>query len=240
MKTEIMQNATEIMNQTEEYRISTEPEVIEVESDDIYYRPKPYDTVKRILDFILSLIAIIVLSPLLLTVALVIFIDDPKGSPVYVSKRVGKGGKEFTFLKFRTMRVGADKMVDELMSQNEADGPAFKIQNDPRITRLGGFLRKTSLDELMQLFNILNGTMSIVGPRPPIPREVEQYTDRQRLRLAITPGLTCIWQIQPERNDISFDDWVEMDLKYIRERSFLLDVKLVLGTVKCVFGATGR
>lgn len=230
VKTNIIQDEVVLIEQPQ----------ITVENTEIFYRKKPYDFFKRIIDIILSLLAIIVLSPVLILVALVIFIDDPKGSPVYVSKRVGKDGKEFTFLKFRTMQIDADKRVDELMAQNEADGPAFKIKDDPRITRVGGFLRKTCLDELMQLFNILNGTMSIVGPRPPIPREVEQYNEYQKLRLAVRPGLTCIWQVQPDKNDLSFDEWVDMDLDYIKNRSLWLDIKLIFGTFKCVLFGMGR
>lgn len=130
--------------------------------------------------------------------------------------------------------------MEELLKENEMDGPAFKITNDPRITRVGKFIRKTSIDELPQLFNILKGDMSIVGPRPALPREVEQYSVYQTQRLFITPGLTCYWQIQPNRNDISFDEWVEMDIQYIRERSFLVDWKIIFKTIIVVLTKQGR
>ena len=198
-----------------------------------------YAFVKRVQDIMLSIFALIVLMPVLLVIALVIYIDDPKGSPIFCQIRCGKDGKPFKLYKFRTMCVDAEARLEELLQQNEVDGPAFKIKNDPRLTRVGGFLRKTCLDELPQLWNIVKGDMSIVGPRPPLPREVEQYTTYQRERLSITPGLTCFWQIHPNRNDVSFDQWMELDHKYIRERSFLVDWKIIFLTVKAVFRADG-
>ena len=128
----------------------------------------------------------------------------------------------------------------ELLSKNEMEGPAFKIKDDPRITRVGHFIRKTSIDELPQLWNILKGDMSIVGPRPPLPREVAQYTNYQMQRLYVTPGLTCYWQIQPHRNDLSFDEWLELDIKYIQNRSFLEDWKIILMTFGAVLGMNGE
>ena len=135
--------------------------------------------------------------------------------------------------------MNAEQMLEGLMDENEADGPAFKMKNDPRITRIGKFIRRTSIDELPQLFNILKGDMPIVGPRPPLPAEVEQYNDYQRQRLYVTPGLTCYWQIQPNRNDVKFDDWIELDIKYIKERSLRNDWKIMLKTVKVVFTRQG-
>lgn len=199
-----------------------------------------YRWLKRFQDIIFSLIAIIVLSPVMIITSIAIFIDDPKGIPVFSQVRVGRDGKKFKMYKFRSMVVDAEDRLPELLKNNEMDGPAFKITDDPRITRVGKFIRKTSIDELPQLFNILKGDMSIVGPRPALPREVEQYTVYQTQRLFITPGLTCYWQIQPNRNDISFDEWVEMDLQYIRERSFLVDWKIIFKTVITVFTNQGR
>ena len=199
-----------------------------------------YRWLKRFQDIIFSLIAIIVLSPVMIITSIAIFIDDPKGIPVFSQVRVGRDGKKFKMYKFRSMVVDAEDRLEELLKNNEMDGPAFKITDDPRITRVGKFIRKTSIDELPQLFNILKGDMSIVGPRPALPREVEQYTVYQTQRLFITPGLTCYWQIQPNRNDISFDEWVEMDLQYIRERSFLVDWKIIFKTIIAVFTKQGR
>jgi lipopolysaccharide/colanic/teichoic acid biosynthesis glycosyltransferase len=173
-------------------------------------------------------------------VALVVWLENPKVSPVYVQTRVGRHGKEFKMYKFRTMIPNADKMKDSLMSQNEMAGPVFKIKDDPRITKVGKILRVTSLDELMQFFNVLKGDMSLVGPRPPLPREVKEYTDYQRLRLLATPGLTCTWQISKNRNDIPFDQWVEMDLEYIDKRSFLTDIAIILKTPIAMLSATGQ
>ena len=198
-----------------------------------------YWMVKRTFDIVFSALAMILLSPVYLMLSLMIFLDDPHGSPIYVQERIGRKGKPFRFYKFRTMVVEADQMLDSLKDCNEKDGPAFKIKNDPRITRVGRFLRRTSLDELPQFWNVLRGDMSIVGPRPPLPREVELYTGYQMDRLLVTPGLTCYWQTRKTRDDISFDDWVALDIRYILERSFMLDLKLILLTVKVVLTGEG-
>ena len=199
-----------------------------------------YWVLRRAQDIVFSSIALVVLSPVMLLVALAVYIDDPKGSPIFSQIRCGRNGKPFKFYKFRSMCVDAEAKLDALLQQNEMDGPAFKIKDDPRITRVGKFIRKTSLDELPQLFNILKGDMSIVGPRPPLPREVEQYTDYQRQRLYVTPGLTCYWQVQPHRNDLSFDEWMELDIKYMKERSFLVDWKIIFKTVRVVLFGQGE
>ncbi|MDD3333903.1 MAG: sugar transferase [Eubacteriales bacterium] len=191
--------------------------------------------VKRTCDILGSLIALVLMLPISLPIMLLIFIDDPHGCPIFRQHRCGRGGKIFTMYKFRTMRADAVKLLDDLLDQNEMEGPAFKIKNDPRITRFGKLLRKTSLDELPQFWNILKGDMSLVGPRPPLPREVKMYDEYQFQRLYITPGLTCFWQIAPHRNDISFDDWLEMDIDYIIRRSFWLDVSILFKTVLAVF-----
>ena len=198
-----------------------------------------YWVLRRAQDIVFSSIALVVLSPVMLLVALAVYIDDPKGSPIFSQIRCGRNGKPFKFYKFRSMCVDAEAKLDQLLQQNEMDGPAFKIKDDPRITRVGKFIRKTSLDELPQLFNILKGDMSIVGPRPPLPREVEQYDAYQRQRLYVTPGLTCYWQVQPHRNDLTFDEWMELDIKYMKERSFLVDWKIIFQTVRVVLFGQG-
>lgn len=156
-------------------------------------KKRVYMCVKRVQDILLSALALVFLFPLLLLIALAVVIDDPKGSPIFSQIRCGKGGELFRLYKFRTMCADAEEHLEKLLPYNEMTGPAFKIKNDPRITRLGRFLRSTSLDELPQLVNILKGDMSIVGPRPPLYREVKEYTPYQRQRLAVTPGLTCFW-----------------------------------------------
>lgn len=203
--------------------------------------PKPiYDRFKRLFDLALSLIALIVLLVPCLLLALIIVIDSPGASPIYVQERVGKNGRKFRFYKFRSMVPNADQMLDSLLKYNEMNGPVFKMKDDPRITRVGRFLRRTSLDEIPQLLNVIKGDMSLVGPRPPLPREVKEYTPRQLQRLSVLPGLTCYWQVQPERNSLSFEEWVEWDLKYIRERRLRTDIKLLFLTVGAVVGQHGQ
>lgn len=200
----------------------------------------PYRIFKRIQDIILSAFALIVLFPVLLIIALIIVIDSPGASPIFVQTRIGKDGKPFVFYKFRSMHPNAEQMLDDLMHLNEMDGPVFKIKEDPRITRVGSFLRRSSIDELPQLVNILKGDMSIVGPRPPLPREVEQYDDYAKQRLWVTPGLTCYWQTQTARNTLGFEDWMELDVQYIKERSFLTDWKTIFKTIGVVLGMDGE
>lgn len=211
-----------------------------IDRGEVLHSKRRYWIGRRTQDIIFSMIAILVLWPVVLICAILIVIDSPGASPFFIQDRVGRDGKIFRFLKLRTMKPRAENMLDSLLDQNEMDGPVFKIKNDPRITRVGKILRKTSIDELPQLINVLKGDMSIVGPRPAIPREVEQYTAYQRQRLYVTPGLTCYWQIQPHRNDLSFDEWLELDLKYIRERSFLTDWKIILKTFGAVMGLNGQ
>lgn len=198
-----------------------------------------YEIIKRVFDVFVSVLGLIVLFLPLLIIALVIVIDSPGASPIYVQKRVGKNGKEFRFYKFRSMIPDAENMLGALLHENEMDGPAFKIENDPRITRFGCFIRKTGIDELPQLINVIKGDMSLVGPRPPLPREAEQYDERQRIRLSVTPGITCYWQVQPKRNSLPFDKWLELDIKYINERSLKTDIVILLKTVSAVFGMEG-
>ena len=195
---------------------------------------------KRIFDVTFSLLAVLFLFPFFVVIYLVIFIDDPHASPIFRQKRIGRHGKEFTMYKFRTMVANAEQMKKDLAEQNEMDGPVFKIKDDPRITRVGKFLRATSIDELLQLFNVLKGDMSLVGPRPPLPDEVACYSDYQRLRLVVTPGLTCFWQTSNDRNDIDFDDWVEMDIQYIEKRTSWTDLKIIAKTILVVINREGR
>lgn len=212
----------------------------EMNHKEVLSSKKMYETGRRIQDILLSLIAIVGLSPLMLLTALAILIDDPKGSPIFAQERVGRGGKPFRLLKFRSMCVDAEDKLAALRSDNEMDGPVFKIKDDPRITRVGRIIRKVSIDELPQLFNILKGDMSIVGPRPALPGEVAEYGEYERQRLLVKPGLTCYWQIQPRRNDISFDEWMELDIKYIQERSFAVDWKIIFKTFGAVLTRQGE
>lgn len=196
-----------------------------------------YWVLRRAQDIVFSLLALILLAPLALVISLAIVLDSPGDGAIFRQRRVGRDGKLFWLYKFRTMCPDAEKRLNELLKLNQMDGPVFKIKGDPRITRVGRFLRKTSLDELPQLLNVLRGDMSIVGPRPALPREVELYSDYQRQRLYVTPGLSCYWQIAPHRNEMSFDEWVALDLKYIQERSFWVDWKIIFKTFKvCLLG----
>ncbi|MCI8567226.1 MAG: sugar transferase [Lachnospiraceae bacterium] len=199
-----------------------------------------YTQIKRIFDIFFSFIGLAILSPVFIIIGLAVYLDDPHGSPVFFQSRIGKDGKPFTMYKFRTMVKGAEEMKPDMQKLNEMDGPVFKIKKDPRMTHLGSYLRRTGLDELPQLFNILRGDMSFVGPRPPLPEEVTCYSEYQKQRLSVLPGLTCTWQIMPNRNDISFYDWVEMDLDYIAHRSVLLDLKVICKTPMAMIHKGGR
>ena len=201
--------------------------------------PKPvYEVCKRIFDLVMSLLALILLSPVFLVVCIAIKREDG-GPAFYTSTRLTKGGKEFKMYKFRSMYVGADKKLDELLDKNEMEGPAFKMENDPRITKVGHFIRGTSIDELPQLINIIKGDMSIIGPRPPLPREVAQYTPYQMHRLDVKTGLACYHECEGRSDDKDFDSWVEADLRYIRERSMLTDIKIIFKTIKVVLTGKG-
>ena len=201
-----------------------------------------YRFTKRSFDIISSGLALILLSWLILLCLLIKWLEDFH-SPVYVSERVGKNGKIFKFHKIRTMCPNAEEMKQKLidMGLNEADPPAFKMKNDPRITKVGKFFRKTSLDELPQLWDIFRGKMSVVGPRPPIPSEVEQYTEEQMRRLEVKGGLLCLWQIQKNRNSLSFDEWVRLDIEYIERQSIWLDLKIIFkGFFMVIFDRSGE
>nr|WP_235434215.1 sugar transferase [Geobacillus stearothermophilus] len=192
---------------------------------------KGYLIAKRIMDICGALIGLICLSWLFLIVAILIKLEDPKGPVFFKQVRVGKDGKEFYMYKFRSMVTNAEELLESLLHLNETTGAMFKMKNDPRVTKIGRFIRKTSIDELPQLWNVLKGDMSLVGPRPPLPREVAQYTEYDKQRLLVTPGCTGLWQVSG-RNDLGFNEMVELDLKYIRERSILYDLKIILKTIK--------
>ncbi len=195
--------------------------------------------IKKVIDINFSLLALIILSPLFLGISILIKLTS-KGPLIYKQSRVGLRGRQFDLYKFRTMIQGADDLRSELDSKNEADGPVFKIKNDPRITGIGGFLRETGLDELPQLINVLRGEMSLIGPRPPLKEETRQYKRWQLRRLSVKPGLSCFWQIKPDRNSIKFEKWMEMDLAYIDNWSLRLDFIILVKTIKTVFQRTGQ
>ncbi|MCT3247365.1 sugar transferase [Lactiplantibacillus plantarum] len=188
-----------------------------------------YRFFKKFIDKSLSLIAIIILSPIFLLISLLIKHED-NGPVFYVQKRVGRNGKLFNIYKFRSMIVNADQKIDKLVEKNEIDGAMFKIKNDPRITGVGKFLRKYSLDELPQLLNVLRGDMSLVGPRPPLEREVQKYTKYDMQRLMVTPGCSGLWQVSG-RNDLSFEEMVQLDIDYIKQSSLHFDVWIMARTV---------
>lgn len=219
--------------------ITKEKEIV-LDRNAVINEKRVYQILKRSQDILLSFLALVILWPILLIIALIIYIDSPGASPFFSQKRVGMNGKVFNFYKFRSMIPDAEKKLNVLLEQNEMDGPVFKIKDDPRITRVGKFIRKTSIDELPQLINILKGDMSFVGPRPALPREVEHYSDYENQRLYVLPGLTCYWQIQPNRNEVEFDEWMALDIKYIKERSFLVDWKILFKTLGVVINMDGR
>ena len=222
-----------------ESTISAAPQ-ISIDREKTLRSHRRYWVLRRAQDIVFSLLALILLAPLALVISLAIVLDSPGDGAIFRQRRVGRDGKLFWLYKFRTMCPDAEKRLNELLKLNQMDGPVFKIKGDPRITRMGRFLRKTSLDELPQLLNVLRGDMSIVGPRPALPREVELYNDYQRQRLYVTPGLSCYWQIAPHRNEMSFDEWVALDLKYIQERSFWVDWKIIFLTVRAMFMKYGE
>lgn len=196
-----------------------------------------YDFVKRCFDIVFSLSAIIILLPIFVVLSILIkFLD--KGSVFYISDRVGRNGKVFKFYKFRSMCENADHVFENIKELNETTGSIFKMKDDPRVTKIGRFLRRTSLDELPQLFNILKGDMSFVGPRPPLVREVQTYSDAARKRLTVKGGLTCYWQISG-RSNLGFDEMVQLDEKYINERGIWTDIKILFKTIPAVFRGDG-
>ncbi|MCM3748269.1 sugar transferase [Paenibacillus pasadenensis] len=195
-----------------------------------------YEGMKRAMDIVCSLIGLVLLSPVFVMIGLLIKLEDPKGSVFFYQTRVGKDGKLFRMYKFRSMVSNAEEKLKELLAQNEVQGAMFKMRDDPRVTRVGRFIRKTSIDELPQLVNVLQGSMSLVGPRPPLPREVAEYTPYDRQRLDVTPGCTGLWQVSG-RSNLSFEQMVELDLSYVRNRSIFMDVRILLRTVRVLLGS---
>lgn len=193
-----------------------------------------YSFFKRLIDVLCSLLGLMLLSPILLVIVILIKLES-KGPVIFSQKRVGLNGKEFNMYKFRSMVVNAEELKEKLAEKNEMSGPMFKIKDDPRITKIGKFIRKTSIDEIPQLFNILKGEMSLVGPRPSLPNEVKEFEPWMLKRLEVKPGLTCYWQVMG-RNKIDFEDWMKLDIKYVNERCFCLDIKLILKTFFVLFG----
>jgi lipopolysaccharide/colanic/teichoic acid biosynthesis glycosyltransferase len=198
----------------------------------------PYEnTLKRVLDLALASLGLLATMPLWLVIVVAIRLDSP-GRAIFVQERVGIHGRRFRFYKFRSMYADAENRVAELQSSNEVSGPVFKMRADPRVTRVGSLLRRTSLDELPQLLNVLKGEMSLVGPRPPLPKEVEQYRPSDAIRLSVKPGLTCLWQISG-RSTVGFDEWMEFDRDYIRRMSLQVDLGILLRTVWAVMSCKG-
>ncbi|NSW54707.1 MAG: sugar transferase [Armatimonadetes bacterium] len=199
--------------------------------------PLWYLFAKRLLDILGATAAIVIATPIMVVAAIAVKLETP--GPVFFKQyRLGRNGKPFLLYKIRSMTASAPDIRDSLENDNEASGPVFKIKADPRITRVGRILRKYSIDEMPQLFHVLFGQMSLVGPRPPIPSEVERYEPWQTERLAVKPGLTCIWQVSG-RSDIGFDEWVRLDIEYVRNRNLWLDIKLLLLTIPAVLTARG-
>lgn len=199
-----------------------------------------YRFCKRTFDIAFSILVLVGLSWLFGIIAVAIKLDDPDGPVVFKQTRVGKDGREFQMYKFRSMVSDAETRLAQLLERNEKTGPVFKLHDDPRVTRVGRVIRKVSLDELPQFVNVFKGDMSIVGPRPALPREVATYNEYQAQRLLIKPGITCYWQTRHDRDSITFDEWVDLDLQYIENCSVWTDLKLTVRTVGCVLTAQGN
>ncbi|MFQ5681026.1 MAG: sugar transferase [Candidatus Omnitrophota bacterium] len=194
--------------------------------------------IKRIMDIVLALAGIIVFGPLLVVVAIAIKLTS-SGPALFRQERCGLNGKKFILYKFRTMVDGAENKLSDLLKHNEMDGPVFKMRNDPRIAPLGNILRRFSIDEFPQLWNVLKGQMSLVGPRPPLPKEVVQYDERHMRRLSVKPGITCLWQVRGRNEIVIFDRWIDLDLEYIDNWSLKLDMKILLNTIPAVLSGNG-
>lgn len=205
-------------------------------SKEIVEKRRIYLITKRLMDLIGAIFGLLLLLPVFIVVAIFIKLEDPKGPVFFYQTRVGKNGKEFKMYKFRSMVTDAEERLKELLKYNEVSGAMFKMKDDPRITNIGKFIRKTSIDELPQFINVLLGDMSLVGPRPPLPREVDEYTDYDKQRLLVTPGCTGLWQVSA-RNSVGFDDMVQLDLAYINNRSIVYDIKIILKTFGVLFGS---
>lgn len=207
---------------------------MEISSTDTSKERIGYNFIKRVVDILVSLMGIIFLIPLWIIVTVLIKCES-KGPVIFSQKRVGKNMKEFKMYKFRSMVINAEELKEKLAEQNEMSGPMFKMKEDPRVTKIGKFIRKTSIDELPQLFNVLKGEMSLVGPRPSLPKEVKEFEPWMLKRFEVKPGLTCYWQVSG-RNNIDFEDWMKLDNKYVDDRSTVLDLKLIFKTFFVLFG----
>lgn len=217
---------------------TTERNQQQSEPVDLENLTRTYVCGKRCFDIVASSIALVLLSGVFLIIALLIKLDDPHGKVFYSQTRIGKNGQKFQMWKFRSMIANADKLVEKLITKNDVEGAMFKIKSDPRVTRVGRVLRKYSLDELPQFYNVLRGDMSLVGPRPPLPREVAKYTSYDKQRLMVIPGVTGLWQVSG-RSDLSFEEMVELDLYYIKHACFSEDLKILLKTVSVVIHPNG-
>lgn len=196
-----------------------------------------YHSVKRVFDFLAATCGLIILSPLMLVIAILIKIED-HGPVFYKQIRVGKNGKKFKMYKFRSMFVNADQILEKLKEQSDVEGPMFKMKKDPRVTKIGHFIRKHSLDELPQFFNVIKGDMSLVGPRPPLPAEVAEYSDYDKQRLYVIPGCTGLWQAT-ERNEVGFNEMVQLDIEYIKKADFLFDLWIIWKTIEVMVKPNG-
>jgi exopolysaccharide biosynthesis polyprenyl glycosylphosphotransferase len=236
-----MASHTTLLRKTAEEDGPTGPgRVMALEQDVVSFPvrdPWHYRAAKRFFDLFFSTMGILLFAPLMVPLAILIRLESP--GPVFFRQiRVGKGRRHFICYKFRSMVAEAEELKDSLSYLNEAEGPMFKIRNDPRITQLGSFLRRSSLDELPQLFNVFKGDMSIVGPRPQIPSEVERYEPWHYRRLEVTPGITCLWQIAG-RSAIGFEEWMRLDMEYVKLRGFLFDLKIILQTLPAIIARRG-
>lgn len=218
-------------------------EILPLDTDIMKNKPV-YNWVKRIADVLFSTLALVVLTPAMAIIAVAIYVDDPHASPIFIQERVGKNGKRFKIIKFRSMVYNAEALKKELeamgYTMKEPGDPTYKLENDPRVTRMGVFIRKTSIDELPQLINIIKGDMSIVGPRPLITEEVERFDDFSMQRHLVRPGLTCYWQSTKDRDKVPFASWMKMDVRYIQNCNAWEDIKIICRTFKVVLTANGN
>ncbi|MDT2388406.1 sugar transferase [Enterococcus avium] len=226
---------TSSMNDVNEEELRFDKALLDIKDIE---RKKSYENFKRIIDFFLACIGIIFCSPVFVWIAYRIHKDEPSCLVIFSQKRVGRNGKPFTMYKFRSMCVDAEEQLTELLDKNEIKGAMFKIKEDPRITEFGKFIRRTSLDELPQLINVIKGDMSLIGPRPPLQREVAEYTQYDMQRLLVKPGCSGVWQVSG-RNDVHFDEMVVFDIEYIKTRSTRNDLSLIIKTIKVMLKSSG-
>lgn len=226
-------NTNQQIGSERDLRFSGVPELTDLE----IRRSTAYGIAKRLFDLGVSLAGLALLLPVIPVIAVMIKLDSP--GPVFFRQyRVGRGGRIFRFYKFRSMYREAEREKNKLEALNEQDGPIFKLKSDPRVTTVGRFLRRSSLDEIPQIFNVVRGEMSVVGPRPPLPSEVAHYQPWHRMRLEVKPGITCLWQISG-RSHLSFDEWMRLDMEYLKHRSFMIDVMIFLKTIPAVIARKG-